>query len=60
MRTKLFPARKPYHSGFLEVSKIHSLYYEEVGNPEGKPVVFLHGGPGGGIHTGYRMFLVTA
>jgi proline iminopeptidase len=56
MRTKLFPARKPYHSGFLEVSKIHSLYYEEVGNPEGKPVVFLHGGPGVGIHPGYRRF----
>ncbi|MHC4270314.1 MAG: prolyl aminopeptidase [Planctomycetota bacterium] len=56
MRTKLFPPRKPYHSGFLEVSKIHTLYYEEVGNPEGKPVIFLHGGPGVGIHPGYRKF----
>jgi len=56
MRTKLFPLRKPYHSGFLEVSKLHTLYYEEVGNPKGKPVIFLHGGPGVGIHPDYRRF----
>ena len=56
MRTKLFPPRKPYHSGFLEVSKLHTLYYEEVGNSEGKPVIFLHGGPGVGIHPDYRRF----
>ncbi len=56
MRTKLFPPRKPYHSGFLQVSKLHTLYYEEVGNPEGKPVIFLHGGPGVGIHPDYRRF----
>ena len=56
MRTKLFPPRKPYHTGFLKVSKLHTLYYEEVGNPEGKPVIFLHGGPGVGIHPGYRRF----
>jgi proline iminopeptidase len=56
MRTKLFPPRKPYHSGFLEVSKLHTLYYEEVGNPEGKSVIFLHGGPGVGIHPDYRRF----
>ncbi len=56
MRTKLFPPRKPYHTGFLQVSKIHTLYYEEVGNPEGKPVIFLHGGPGVGIHPDYRRF----
>ena len=56
MRTKLFPPRKPYKSGFLEVSKIHTLYYEEIGNPEGKPVIFLHGGPGVGIHPDYRRF----
>ena len=56
MRTKLFPPRKPYHSGFLEVSKLHTIYYEETGNPEGKPVIFLHGGPGVGIHPDYRRF----
>ncbi|MDR4497296.1 MAG: prolyl aminopeptidase [Candidatus Scalindua sp.] len=55
-RTRLFPPRNPYHSGFLKVSNLHTLYFEEVGNPEGKPVIFLHGGPGVGIHPGYRRF----
>lgn len=39
----------PYNSGFLDVGDGHELYYEECGNPDGKPVVFLHGGPGGGF-----------
>lgn len=56
MRTKLFPPQKPYRSGLLKVSKLHTLYYEEVGKPKGKPVIFLHGGPGVGIHPGYRRF----
>lgn len=55
-RTKLFPPVKPYHTGFFKVSELHTLYYEEVGNPQGKPVIFLHGGPGVGIHPGYRRF----
>nr|OQO18134.1 hypothetical protein B0A51_15206 [Rachicladosporium sp. CCFEE 5018] len=38
----------PNNNGFLKVSDLHTLYYEEYGNPNGKPVVFLHGGPGGG------------
>ena len=38
---------KPFHSGFLQVSKLHSIYFEEVGNKSGVPIVFLHGGPGG-------------
>jgi len=53
---KLYPALEPYHQGTLPVSPLHTLYYEEVGNPEGKPVVFLHGGPGGGIVPIYRQF----
>jgi proline iminopeptidase len=40
--------RKPYKKGFLTVSNGHNLYYELYGNPKGKPVLFLHGGPGGG------------
>jgi proline iminopeptidase len=44
----LFPEIEPYDSGYLQVSDLHALHYEQVGNPEGKPVVFLHGGPGGG------------
>jgi proline iminopeptidase len=44
----LYPSIKPRVTGFLEVSDLHQVYYEESGNPKGKPVVFLHGGPGGG------------
>ncbi len=58
METNLpvFPEIEPYHSGFLPVSDLHSLYYEEVGNPKGKPVVFLHGGPGAGFSPLARRF----
>ncbi len=58
METNLpvFPEIEPYHSGFLPVSDLHSLYFEEVGNPLGKPVVYLHGGPGGGINAWARRF----
>ena len=58
METSLsvFPEIEPYRSGFLPVSDLHTLYYEEVGNPQGKPVVYLHGGPGGGINAYARRF----
>jgi proline iminopeptidase len=39
----------PFRTGRLRVSEAHNLYYEECGTPSGKPVVLLHGGPGGGI-----------
>ncbi len=45
----LYPPIEPYDSGHLEVGHGHSLYWEQSGHPDGKPVVFLHGGPGGGI-----------
>jgi len=54
--TELFPETKPYKTGVLEVSKLHTIYYEECGNPDGKPLVFLHGGPGGGIDPVYRRY----
>ena len=38
------------------MSEIHNVYYEECGNPEGKPVLFIHGGPGGGLSPTYRRF----
>jgi proline iminopeptidase len=56
----LFPEIEPYHSGFLPVSDLHTLYYEESGNPNGRPVVFLHGGPGGGSDPKYRQFFDPA
>ncbi len=53
---ELYPAIEPYKTGFLKVSDLHTLYFEEAGNPAGKPVVFLHGGPGGGLISNYRRY----
>jgi proline iminopeptidase len=52
----LYPEIEPYDQGMLPVSPVHTLYYEQSGNPEGVPVVFLHGGPGGGTVPDYRRF----
>lgn len=51
-----FSQIEPYNKGMLKVSSIHTLYWEECGNPEGRPVVFLHGGPGGGVSPDHRRF----
>ena len=51
-----YPPIKAYNTGFLRVSPVHELYFEESGNPKGKPVVFLHGGPGGGTDPKMRQF----
>jgi len=55
MRTK-YPPIEPNNTGFLQVSKEHSLYWEESGNSKGKPVIFLHGGPGSGTDASHRCF----
>ena len=55
-RRTLYPAIEPYDSGHIRVSDVHQLYYEQCGNPNGKPVVFLHGGPGAGLDPDYRRF----
>src|SRR6476646_967945 len=52
----LYPPIQPYRTGFLQVSNVHEIYYEESGNPQGKPAVFLHGGPGGGTDPKMRRF----
>jgi len=52
----LYPALSNYRSGMLQVSDLHNIYWEESGNPHGKPVVFLHGGPGGGTDPRMRRF----
>lgn len=54
--TSLYPPIEPFNSGMLAVSPLHTLYYEEAGNPGGKPVVFLHGGPGGGCTADHRRY----
>ena len=56
----LFPAIEPYRSGRLAVDDLHTLYWEECGNPEGEPVLFLHGGPGGGLSPRHRRFFNPA
>lgn len=55
-RRTLYPPIEPHRSGMLDVGDGHRLYYEECGNPHGKPVVFLHGGPGGGCNANMRRF----
>lgn len=52
----LFPEIEPFDSGRLKVDELHSVYYEQCGNPTGKPVVFIHGGPGGGSNPVHRRF----
>ncbi len=55
-RRTLYPAIEPYRSGWLRVSPVHEIYWEECGNPKGKPAVFVHGGPGAGSDPGSRRF----
>jgi proline iminopeptidase len=52
----LFPEIEPYDSGYLKVSDLHEIYYEQVGNPKGIPILFLHGGPGSGCSPKARRY----
>ena len=55
-RRQLYPEIEPYATGTLPVGDGHEIYYEQCGNPAGKPVVFLHGGPGAGCSPKARRF----
>jgi len=55
-RRTLYPAIEPYRSGWLRVSPLHEIYWEESGNPKGKPALFVHGGPGAGADPRSRRF----
>ena len=55
-----YPPLEPYQSGLLEVGDGHALYWESVGNPDGTPAVYLHGGPGGGCGAGSRRYFDPA
>jgi len=57
---QLYPPIEPYRTSRLHVSTLHELYVEESGNPEGQPVVFVHGGPGGGTSPEQRRFFDPA
>lgn len=52
----LFDEIEPYNTGLLKVSDLHQIYYEESGNPQGQPILFVHGGPGGGTDSGSRQY----
>jgi len=52
----VFPPIEPYRNGYLSVDDLHTLYWEECGNPNGVPVLFLHGGPGAGLSPKHRQF----
>lgn len=51
-----YPEIAPFHTCYLQVSAVHTLYVEQVGNPLGIPIVFLHGGPGAGLAPKHREF----
>jgi proline iminopeptidase len=53
---ELYPPIEPYKQGKLQVSQLHTIHFEESGNPQGKPIVLLHGGPGGGCPPVYRQY----
>ncbi len=52
----LYPPIEPFDKGFIQVSDLHKVYYEQAGNPKGKKALFLHGGPGGGLDADYRRY----
>jgi proline iminopeptidase len=56
----VFPPIDPYRTGRLQVSDLHRIYFEECGNPNGKPALFIHGGPGGGIEPAHRQLFDPA
>ncbi len=53
---ELYPPIEPYETGLLDVGDGHSVYWEQAGNPRGKPALFVHGGPGGGGDVNARRF----
>lgn len=56
----LYPKIEPFDTGMLKVSHLHTIYYEQSGNPQGKPVLFIHGGPGGGTNPIHRRYFNPA
>ncbi|MXS84711.1 prolyl aminopeptidase [Nitrosomonas sp. HPC101] len=56
IQTELFPLVEPYDHGMLPLDSIHTMYWEQSGNPDGVPVLFLHGGPGAGASPEHRRF----
>jgi len=55
-RRELYPEIEPFASGWMQTGGPHEIYYEECGNPQGKPVLVLHGGPGGAVNPDMRRY----
>jgi len=60
VRDQLYPLIEPYKTGYLKLDDLHQMYWEESGNPEGVPVVVIHGGPGAGTSPSMRRFFDPA
>jgi proline iminopeptidase len=56
----LYPASNPNKTGYLKVSDLHTIYWDESGKPDGLPVIFVHGGPGGGTDESDRRYFDPA
>lgn len=56
MQTELYPVISPYKADYLKLDDLHTMYWEESGNPEGIPILFIHGGPGAGASESSRRF----
>jgi proline iminopeptidase len=59
-RRDLFPEIEPFASGWMTTDSVHEIYFEECGNPQGIPVLVLHGGPGGAVNPGMRRYFDPA
>jgi proline iminopeptidase len=59
-RRDLYPPLEPYRTGQLRLDRVHTMYWEESGNPQGRPILFLHGGPGAGATPVHRRFFDPA
>ena len=60
MRTDFYPSIEPFEQGMMPLDALHTMYFEQSGNPNGVPVLFLHGGPGSGASPSHRQFFDPA
>ncbi len=60
VRTDFYPPIAPYETGHMQLDALHTMYFEQSGNPNGVPVLFLHGGPGSGAAAAHRQFFDPA
>jgi len=59
-RRELYPELEPFASGWMQTDSVHEVYFEECGNPQGQPVLVLHGGPCGAVNPAMRRYFDPA